>query len=262
MSLDLERLRGGDRLDAGTLRGSVLELLRSEPALRTRRDDELHGAIDELLGTGVGLGSALSAYAQGLTLLAAALLRLAGANLDATRAEVQQRDEAGLEALIGAIVGRLRGAAGLPQPPPAIPAPPVSEGAPDAWAGEVASAPFHDRQKASVPVRTSPRPAADSGVESGIGERGQAAAGYLRALVTPAMAAVIEGMGAARPTSAPSAAPAARQPAAWVELPVEDGIAVMVRGDVLERIAAAGDADLPERVGRGLSALLGGLRPA
>lgn len=290
MTLNLDRFRGGDRLDAGSLRGAVIDLLRSEPGLRARADRELLDAIDSLLAVGVGMSPVLNSYGQGVTLLAGALLRIVGANVDAVRADVNARDERGLEAVVHALVARLRAAAPsaagqaagqrqvAPQPVPLTtafvpteppspnlvsPAPqPLRVPAPSgtqAWSDEVASVPAISREQienGSLDMRGSfvRPPEHDGRAVSGDNPALQ----YLRGLVTDELAAAIQGY--QRSADATLSTPPV---AAWVHVEVAPGVTLNVRADAAYALASrSGRAEALRTLDGALERLLGGLQGA
>lgn len=112
--MDVIRLRGTHRLDPAELQTHVFRLLRDEPALVAQDERALRVAMAVLLNQGVGLRATPGAgegYRQILSLYAGALLKLAGAGLEAIESEVERRDEARLEVLIRSVLSRLAQAA-------------------------------------------------------------------------------------------------------------------------------------------------------
>jgi hypothetical protein len=112
--MDVIRLRGTHRLDPAELQTHVFRLLRDEPALASYDERALRVAMAVLLNQGVGLRATPGAgegYRQILSLYAGALLKLAGAGLEAIESEVERRDEARLEVLIRSVLSRLAQAA-------------------------------------------------------------------------------------------------------------------------------------------------------
>ena len=89
--MDVIRLRGTHRLDPAELQTHVFRLLRDEPALVAQDERALRVAMAVLLNQGVGLRATSGAgegYRQILSLYACALLKLAGAGLEAVESEV------------------------------------------------------------------------------------------------------------------------------------------------------------------------------
>lgn len=242
MTLRLERFRGGDRMDAGTLRGAVIEVLRGDAAVAARPERDYLDAIDALLASGVGTSPVLTAYGQGLTLLAGTLLRLAGANMDAIRVEVTQRDEPGLEALIHAITARLRAAAGgsavAAQPPPvSAHRTPTSDVRPPV-AMDVASSPDLARHGQRVSAREAATVAGNDsllGAAEGSARSDNLPLTYLRGLMSDDLAQAIRGLDAQ--------ASAARNEGAavegWLLVTIAPGVTISLRTDVAATMDSA-----------------------
>lgn len=253
-------------MDAGTLRGAVIEVLRGDPAVSARPERDYLDAIDGLLASGVGTAPMLNAYGQGLTLLAGTLLRLAGANVDAIRVEVTQRDEAGLEALIHAITARLRAAAG--GTPVAVQPPPVSAVRtpnPDLRppvAVEVASSPDLARHGQRVAAREAATVAGNDsllGAAAGAARSDNLPLTYLRGLMTDDLARAIRGLDAQ--------ASAARSEGAAVEgvlvVTIAPGVTLSLRTDVASTLDSGGARqDLARLVEQALERLARAMQPA
>lgn len=262
MDLNLERFRGGDRLDAGSLRGAVIDVMRGDVALSSRSEREFLDAVDALLAVGIGMSPVLSSYGQGLTLLAGTLLRIAGANVEAIRTEVAQRDDHALAALISALVTRLRGAARPAEParPPLAP-PPItpSSDSSHSWTREVNHSTDLRRQDLSPSSSVLGR-GSEGSVEGphAVSNGENVALSYLRSLMSDELARAIGGY------ASPSGASSVRTPAvsAWVHVEVAPGIALQVSAEVAASLAAA-DArrDVLAKLDAALARLLGTLRP-
>ena len=116
---DYTRYQGTHRLAADELTRITLALLREMPATRPHADDVLREALADLIAQGVGMSAEQGpgdGYRQILAVVSGVLLRLAGANVEAVKAEVVSRDATRLEGLVKGIVARLQQMAELGDP--------------------------------------------------------------------------------------------------------------------------------------------------
>lgn len=106
---DYARYRGTRGLAAADARRIVLDTLGGVGRPSAWGPREPRAVVDELVAAGIADTPADDdGYRQILSLLSAALLRLAGANQASAAQTVQDRDSVELEAMVGAILERMR----------------------------------------------------------------------------------------------------------------------------------------------------------
>jgi hypothetical protein len=118
--MDLSRFEDLERLEPGALRILMVDVLSREPALSRVGVERLEGALDSLINDGfAGRMTDSTARRQALLLGAGVLLRLAGASVEAIRANLEPRDEIGLQGVLSALLVRLGGTGGVSHAEPA-----------------------------------------------------------------------------------------------------------------------------------------------
>lgn len=256
--MDLSRFTNLEPLEPKALRILMVDVLSREPALSRVGTDRLEGALDLLIDDGFGGRLADStARRQALLLGAGVLLLLAGASVEAIRANLEPRDDMGIQGVLSALWVRLGGGRDSSHIEPAE----IREDEEEAWEKhsprsaapvEMGSAPVVPRPMISRPNHV--------GVEqphSGGGSRENPAQRFLKDLMNDDVASLmrqVDGVAEARGRPAsPSQADTAR-----VEMPVAQGIRLSMSKDAVRDLADPRQrAELVDAIRARLDALFG-----